>query len=147
MAKETGIPAKHIMVIENGQIINVKNGKIKLDGSVSSELVFVDGSWVGDLGPDEMRDRTMLSKDGIILVHINLDKKSNEIYGKPEIVSRGFAASQEANEIIARLHKPVIEAVNGSNGQLEKNIIRTVKSFIYNETRRNPTILVTSSKI
>ena len=61
LAQQTGIPEKHVLLVENGNIINVKKGKIKLNGQVSYETIFVDGSWVGDLGPDEMRDRTQLS--------------------------------------------------------------------------------------
>jgi ribonuclease J len=147
LAQQTGIPEKRVLVVENGMVINVKNGKIKVGGQVPNNTVFVDGSWVGDLGPDELRDRSMLSKDGIVLVHINLNNHNGEMLGKPEILSRGFAASQEAQGILNHLEKPVIEAVNNSNGNMERNIIRTVKSYIYKETRRNPTVLVTISKI
>ncbi len=147
LAMQTGIPEKHVLVIENGAVINVKNGKAKIGGQIPINTIFVDGSWVGDLGPDEMRDRTMLSQDGIVLVHVNINKGSGEMLGKPEIISRGFAASQEAQEIYSRLEKPVIEAVKSSNGNLEKNIIRTVKSYIYKETRRSPTVLVTMSRL
>jgi ribonuclease J len=147
LAQQTGIPEKHVIIMENGAVLNVRNGKIKLSGQVPTNTVFVDGSWVGDLGPDEMRDRVMLSQDGIVLVHINVNKRNGEMLGRPEIISRGFAASQEAEEILKRLEKPVIQATNTSNGNLERNIIRTVKSYIYKETRRNPTVLVTMSKI
>jgi ribonuclease J len=147
LAQQTGIQEKHVIIMENGAVLNVRNGKIKLGGQVPTNTVFVDGSWVGDLGPDEMRDRVMLSQDGIVLVHINVNKRNGDMVGRPEIISRGFAASQEAEEILKRLEKPVIQATNTSNGNLERNIIRTVKSYIYKETRRNPTVLVTMSKI
>jgi ribonuclease J len=52
-----------------------------------------------------MRDRVMLSQDGIVLVHVNFNKDNGDIIGKPEIISRGFAASQEAQEILSRLEK------------------------------------------
>jgi len=147
LAQQTGIPEKRVLVVENGAVINVKNGKIKIGGQVSTSTVFVDGSWVGDLGPDELRDRSLLSKDGIVLVHINLNNHNGDLLGKPEIISRGFAASQEAQEILNRLEKPVIESISGSNGNIERNIIRTVKNYIYKETHRNPTVMVTISKI
>ena len=147
IAKQTGIPEKRVLVVENGTVINVKSGKVKVGGQVPTNTVFVDGSWVGDLGPDELRDRTMLSKDGIVLVHINLNNNNGKLIGKPDIISRGFAASQEAQGILNRLEKHVIKTVNTSNGNMERNIIRTAKSYIYKETRRNPTVLVTISKI
>lgn len=147
IAQQTGIPEKRVLVVENGQIIHVKKGKVKLDGYVSADPILVDGSWVGDLGPDEMRDRTLLSRDGIVLVHLNLNKGNQKIYGKPEIISRGFAASQEAENILSRLEKQVIDTVNHSNGKLERNVINTVRNYIYKETKRNPTVLVTMSEI
>ncbi|HUV15262.1 MAG TPA: ribonuclease J [Pelolinea sp.] len=146
LAQQTGIPEKRILVVENGNVINVKKGKIKVHGQVSAETVFVDGSWVGDLGPDELRDRTMLSKDGIVLVHVNL-RGDGEIHGKPEIISRGFTASQDADEILSRLVGKVVHTVKSANGKLERDVIRTVKDFIYKETKRNPTVLVTVTKI
>ena len=147
LAQQTGIPEKHVLVVENGKVINVKNGKIKVGGQVPTNTVFVDGSWVGDLGPDELRDRTMLSQDGIVLVHVNFNKNNGDVLGKPDIISRGFAASQEAQGILNRLEKPVMQAIRKSEGNVERKIIRTVKNFIYKETRRNPTVLVTMSKL
>ena len=147
LAQQTGIPEKRVLVVENGDIINIKKGKIKVSGKIVIETVFVDGSWVGDLGPDEMRDRSMLSRDGIVLVHINIKEQDGQIYGKPEITSRGFAASQEADQILSRLEQPVSHTVNHANGKLERDVIRTVKNYIYKETKRNPTVLVTVSKV
>jgi ribonuclease J len=147
LAQQTGIPEKHVLVVENGTILNVKKGKIKPNGVVSTETIFVDGSWVGDLGPDEMRDRTMLSQDGIVLVHINVKEQNGEIYGKPEITSRGFAAPQDADEIHSRLERQVINTANNSNGKMERDVMRTVKDYIYKETKRSPTVMVAISKI
>jgi ribonuclease J len=146
LAQQTGIPEKRVFVVENGKIINVKDGKIKIGGNVSANTVFVDGSGVGDLGPDEIRDRTLLSKDGIVLVHINLNKH-NALHGKPEIASRGFAASREADEILRQLEQPVIDSIKNSNSNMERNVIRTVKNYLYKKTRRKPTVLITISRI
>ncbi len=146
LAQQTGIPKKRVFVVENGKIINVKGGKIKIDGNVSANTIFVDGSGVGDLGLDEIRDRTLLSKDGIVLVHINLNN-GNTLHGKPEIASRGFAASREADEILRRLEQPVIDSIKDSDGNMERNVIRTVKNYLYKKTRRKPTVLVTISRI
>ena len=146
LAQQTGIPEKRILVVENGKILNVKGGKIKIGGNVSADTIFVDGSGVGNLGLDEIRDRTLLSKDGIILVHINLNN-NDVLHGKPKIASRGFAASQEADEMLHHLEQPVRDSLKNSNGNMEKNVIRTVKNFIYKKTRRKPTVLVTITKI
>ena len=147
IAQQTGIPKKRVFEVENGQIINVKNGKVKLNGTTPIDTILVDGSWVGDLGPDELRDRTLLSRDGIVLVHINLDKNTKKIYGSPEITSRGFAASQDAENILSHLTTNVAKAVNTSNGNLERNVVNMVRNHVYKETKRNPTVLVTTSEI
>lgn len=148
LAQQTGIPEKRVLVVEDGNIINVKKGKIKVNGQVSTETVFVDGSSVGDLGPDELRDRVLLSQEGIVSVHVNLRESNGEVFGKPAISSRGFAAASEADEIHNRLERQVINAVNNSNGnKMDKEVIRAVKDFLYKETKRNPTVLVTFSKV
>ena len=147
IAQQTGIPKKRVLVVENGQIINVRNGKVKLDGTIPIDTIMVDGSWVGDIGPDELRDRTLLSKDGIVLIHINLNKDTKKIYGDPEITSRGFASSQDADNILSQLTTTLATTVNASNGKLERNVVNTVKNYLYRETKRNPTVLVTTSEI
>lgn len=146
LAQQTGIPEKRVLVVEDGDVINVKKNKIKVQGKVSADTVFVDGSWVGDLGPDELRDRTMLSRDGIVLVHVNLNNEGS-LHGKPEITSRGFSATQDAEEILSRLVGKVVDTVKNANGKMERDVIRTVKDYLYKETKRNPTVLVTVSKI
>jgi len=147
LAQQTGIPENHIAVIENGQVLTFKNGKMRLGEHVPSSYVFVDGARVGDVGPEEMRDREILSRDGVIMIHVNLDIKTNQLRGKPAINSRGFASTQGAEEILGEVVKPVVETVKRSNGNLENDIIRAVSGYIFKETHRRPTILVTFSRI
>ena len=146
IAQQTGILEKRIIVVENGSVINVKNNKVKVGGTVSSNYVFVDGASVGDLGPDELRDRSLLSKDGIVFVHVNINQ-NGDMHGKPEIVSRGFATNQEAEELLPRLENSVKNAVIHANGNAEKSITHAVKSFLFKETRRKPTIITTISQL
>jgi ribonuclease J len=147
LAQQTGIPENHIAVIENGQVLTFKNGKMRLGERVPYAYVFVDGARVGDVGPEEMRDREILSRDGVIMIHVNLDIKTNQLRGKPAINSRGFASTEGAEEILAEVIKPVVETVKHANGNMENDIIRAVGGFIYKETHRRPTILVTFSRI
>jgi len=146
IAEQTGVSEKHIIVVENGDVINIKNNKAKVRGSVSSNFIFVDGKGVGDVGPEELRDRTMLSKDGIIFIHVNINQHG-DLHGKPEIASRGFTAYQESEELHRRLEKPVKEAVKHANGKVEKSIVHSIKSYLYKQTRRNPTIIVTATQL
>ena len=147
LAMQTGIPENHIAVIENGQVLTFKNGKMRLGEHVPSSYVFVDGARVGDVGPEEMHDREILSRDGVIMIHVNLDIRTNELRGKPAINSRGFASTQGAEEILGEVVKPVVESVKNANGNMENDIIHTVSGYIFKETHRRPTILVTFSRI
>jgi len=146
IAEQTGIAEKHIIEAKNGDVINIKNKKVRMRGSVSSNYIFVDGSGVGDLGPEELRDRTQLSKDGIVFIHTNINQHG-DLHGKPEITSRGFAANQDSDSLHQRLENSVREAIKHANGKIEKSISHSVKSYLYKETRRNPTIIVTVTQL
>ena len=147
LAKQTGIPDKHIAVIEDGQVLTFSNNRMRLDGHVSTAYVFVDGSRVGDVGPEEMRDREILSRDGVISIHVNLDIKTRQLRGKPSVNSRGFASIQDAEEMLSEVVKHVVQTVRHANGNLENDIIHAVSSYLFKETHRHPTILVTTSHI
>ena len=147
LAMQTGIPERHIAVVEDGQIITVRNNKLRLGDQIPISMVFVDGSGVGDIGPNEMRDRELLSKDGVILVHVILKKKDGSLVTDPEIISRGFTSSTEADELFPLAQKTILNTIKRSPSNIEKEITKILSGFIYRETRRRPTILVTISKI
>jgi ribonuclease J len=147
LAMQTGIPDRHIAVVEDGQVITFKNNKMRMGEIEPISMVFVDGSGVGDIGPAEMRDREMLSKDGIILVHIITRKSDGSLIGDPEIVSRGFTSTKEASGLLNQARKTILNTIKHNPDNLEKNITKTLSGFIYRETRRRPTIMVTISSI
>jgi len=147
LAMQTGIPDRHIAVVEDGQVITFKNNKMRMGEIEPISMVFVDGSGVGDIGPAEMRDREMLSKDGIILVHIITRKSDGSLIGDPEIVSRGFTSTKEADGLLNQARKTILNTIKRNPDNLEKNITKTLSGFIYRETRRRPTIMVTISSI
>ncbi len=147
LAMQTGIPDRHIAVVEDGQVITFRNNKMRMGEIEPISMVFVDGSGVGDIGPAEMRDREMLSKDGIILVHIITRKNDGSLIGDPEIVSRGFTSTKEAGALLNQARKTILNTIKRNPDNLEKNITKTLSGFIYRETRRRPTIMVTVSSI
>jgi len=147
LAMQTGIPERHIAVVEDGQVITFKSNKMRMGDIEPISMVFVDGSGVGDIGPDEMRDRELLSKDGIILVHVILNKHDGSLVTDPEVVSRGFTSTKEADGLFNQAHKTIISTIKRNPANLEKDITKTLSGFIYRETRRRPTIMVTVSKI
>ncbi len=142
LAKAVGIPEENIAVVENGQVIEFENGEMKLAERIPGGYVFVDGSGVGDVGPEIMREREALSRDGIVLVNLNVDVHSGRLMGDPEIISRGFIVSSESDELLAAARKRISETVSHANGHLQTDVEQNLRSFLYNETRRRPMVFV-----
>ena len=83
----------------------------------------------------------------IILVHIITRKSDGSLIGDPEIVSRGFTSTKEADGLLNQARKTILNTIKRNPDNLEKNITKTLSGFIYRETRRRPTIMVTISSI
>ena len=147
LAQQLGIPLENIAVVENGQVIEFTEDAMELGERVPSSLVFVDGSGVGDVGPDVMREREALSQDGIVLVHLIMDQNDNCLKTDPEITSHGFIVSNGANEVLLQTRKKVADAVAKANGSLVKDVEQAVRTFLYSETHRQPLVFVTVSRL
>ncbi len=147
LGQELGIAPENISVIQNGQIVEFEGGAMRLAGQVPTSHVFVDGSSVGDVGLEVMRERESLAKDGIVMVHLVLDKQTGKLRDEPAIFTRGFMVARDGNEVLAGARKRIGEVVATANGSLQKDVEGAVKNFLYNETRRQPMVFVTVSKI
>jgi ribonuclease J len=90
LALETGIEASNIAVVENGTVIDFHKGRMSIGERVPGGYVFVDGRGVGDVGPEVMRERETLARDGFVLVHVQIDAKTGRLRGEPQITTRGF---------------------------------------------------------
>ncbi len=146
MAKELGIPEENIQVVENGQVLELDNRELKLGERIPGGYVFVDGHSIGDVDHDVMRERERLSRNGIFLIDLNVDKYSSRLMHDPEIITRGFVSPEEAERLIPIVRKKVVDIVNGGLDS-EKTIINAVRSLLYNETKRRPMVFVTLSKV
>jgi ribonuclease J len=149
LGQELGIPPENIRVVENGQVIELTENEMSLGEKVPAEYVFVDGSGVGDIGPDVMRDREELSRDGVISVNLMLDKFTNNPMTEPQILSRGFIMNSEWENIIVQLRRKIGELTgrSSSNSALQKDIEQAVRNSIYSETHRQPVVLVTINRV
>jgi ribonuclease J len=146
LARQVGIPQENICVVENGQVIEIQDDKMRLAERIPGGYVFVDGSGVGDVGPAVMREREALARDGIVLVNLTLDRATGRLQRDPEIISRGFILNNESEMILNSMRKRISEAVVRANGNLQADIEQTVKTFLFNETRRRPMVFVTVSR-
>jgi ribonuclease J len=117
-----------------------------LNVHVPSSYVFVDGSGVGDVDPDVMREREALARDGIVMVNLMLDRSGIRLANDPEIITRGFILPREADELLGRTRNRVKEMVSRANGDLKRDIEETVRTFLYSETRRRPMVFVSVNR-
>jgi ribonuclease J len=141
-----GIPAENIQVIENGQVIEFEDGKMRLGERIPGGYVFVDGSGVGDVVPSVVREREILARDGFMLVNLNLDHNSCRLNGEPEIITRGFVNPTESDDLFVSTRRIVTEAIDcGKNGNLAHDLEETLKSYLYTRTKRRPLVFVTLS--
>jgi ribonuclease J len=147
LAKQLGIPEENVPVIENGQVIEFKDEKLKLAERVPGGYVFVDGSGVGDIDPAIMRERESLAQDGVVIIHMIINKSTGKLSQLPEISSRGFMLTRDVDDLMNQVGKKVSEVLAKANGNLQKDVEQAVRTQLYQETRRSPMVFVTVSKV
>lgn len=142
LAEEIGIPHENIAVILNGQSVEFQNGRMRLAEKVPASYVYVDGSGVGDVSDDVMRDREVLSEEGVMIVNLDIDKFTGQPRRDPEIITRGFIARRESDELMTNLRRKVMDTASRANGHMQRDVEQTVSNFLFSETRRRPMVLV-----
>ncbi len=147
LAQSVGIPEENIAVIENGQVIEFTGGKMTRTERVPGKYVFVDGSGVGDVGSSVLREREALSRDGIVLVNLALDRASGHLCQDVEVITRGFMSSDDCTELMGNVKKRIVDSVARANGNLQSDVEQMVRSYLFNETKRRPMVFVTVSRI
>ncbi|MCK6540094.1 MAG: ribonuclease J, partial [Anaerolineales bacterium] len=146
LAMEVGIPNENVIVVENGQIVELSGRNIKLGERIPGGYVFVDGQSIGEVDFSIMREREKLARNGIFLIDISVDKLNGRLLHEPEIITRGFVSQGDAEELIPEVRKHIMDVVNNGGWDSEKDIANTVKSYLYEYTKRRPMVLVTLSK-
>ncbi|MFN8382992.1 MAG: ribonuclease J [Anaerolineales bacterium] len=146
LAKQVGIDEKNIIVVENGQVIELVGNKLQLGERIPGDYVFVTGESIGDIDHDVMRERSQLARSGILLIDISVDKFTGRLLHDPEIITRGFVSPEEAETLIPEVQKRVMDVVHDGKLDDEKDIVNAVKSYLHQETKRRPMVFVTLSK-
>jgi len=147
LAYSLGIPEDHIVVAEDGDIIEVTPESIKVADHVTCGNVFVDGLGVGDIGHIVLRDRQVLAQDGILMAVLTVDKETGQPLAGPDIVSRGFVYMRDSEELLESARERVLESFIGLNGHasdwsfVKDKIRHTLSEFLYEKTHRRPMIL------
>lgn len=147
LAESMGMPEKNIFTMQNGKVLELTSRTAKITGSVQSGSVLVDGLGVGDVGEIVLRDRRILSEDGLIIVVAAIDSDGNQM-ADLEIISRGFVYVRESEELIEEVkvlaNDALVKSVNrrGNNWTSMRNAIKDeLNSFLYKKTKRRPMII------
>ncbi|MDD5287549.1 MAG: ribonuclease J [Dehalococcoidales bacterium] len=147
LAQSVGIPKENIFVMEDGDVLELDQNSAKITGRINASNVYVDGLSVGDIGTVVLRDRQMLSRDGIVVVIIAVNRQTGKLVGRPDIVSRGFVDPQGYNEMLEKSRDMVVQVLDHSGARpaewsfVNAKVRDTLYRFFYEQTKRRPMIL------
>ncbi|AYC29292.1 ribonuclease J [Paenisporosarcina cavernae] len=148
LAQETGMLKSQIFIADKGDIVEFKSGKVRMSGRVNAGNVLIDGIGVGDVGNIVLRDRKLLSQDGIFIVVVTLNRATKQIASGPEILSRGFVYVRESEKLMdesTELVRKIVEKyVNKESFEwtnIKQEIRDTLNSYLFQQTKRRPMII------
>jgi len=148
LAEKLGMSHNNTFLMSNGNVLELNEDEASITGKVQSGRVFVDGIGVGDVGNVVIRDRRILSQDGLMVVVLHLDTEKLEVTAMPDIISRGFVYVRESESLIASARNLVKqEALNSMRAgktdwnDIKKHVVAKLNEFLYKKTRRRPMIL------
>jgi ribonuclease J len=155
LASEIGIPSENILLKQNGDIINIEDGAL-IDNfeSIKVNDVLIDGKSSDDVGELVIKDREMLSENGIVLISATLSKSDKVLLVGPEVTTRGFIYVKDSTEMIAeikRISQDVIEKNVTSNfvdfNQIKNDIREELGKYLYHETECKPMIIAVIQEV
>lgn len=149
LAELCGVPRENCFILDNGEIIALTSDTARPAGDFPATDVYVDGKGIGDIGNIVLRDRRILSQDGLVVVVMTVDFNSRQLVAGPDILSRGFIYMRESGDLISEaqgiIKKNVNEALASNNKlnerRLKDTVIDAVQPFLYEKTERRPMIV------
>jgi len=154
MAQQMGMDRNHIAIGENGSVIEITGKTMKLNGSVPSGEVYVDGSGVGDVGAVVIRDRKRLAEDGMVVVILPVSAQSGQLLSTPNIITRGFIYVKESDGMIHELEHIAMDAAESvdrrrsrDDGELRTAVKSAVSNYLFKNTKRNPMVIPVISRV
>ena len=148
LAQAMGVNPRKVLIGEIGSVFEFTGKTGKLNGTVPSGKVYVDGTGVGDVGSVVLRDRKHLAQDGMIVVCVNISAEDGEIITGPDIITRGFIYVKESEELMEELREVALEAMDRCRrkrvrdwSSIKSAIKNDISGYLYKTTKRNPMIL------
>lgn len=147
LAVSCDIPQDHTFICQNGDTLIMDNNGVRRGKKVQAGDIYVDGSRIGDIGSVVLKDRSLMSKDGVLVAILNIDTTKHELLIKPNITTRGFVTVNENAALIKEIENKVSEVVTKvlsskyNLTDLKNQIILELNLFINEKTGRRPMIL------
>ena len=148
LAEQVGVEPKNILIAHNGNVIELKKNSVINSEVVPAGRILVDGLGVGDVGSIVLRDRKLLSDDGIIVIAMTVNHYTREIISGPDVVTRGFVYVKESEELINEINdlaSNILERCYYQNirdwNTVKMKIKDGVSRFLFQRTKRSPMIL------
>lgn len=148
LAEKLGTPKENIFTLDTGEVLEISSNECKKEGKVKAGSIFVDGLGVGDVGNIVLRDRRHLAQDGMLTIVVVIERESLSILSGPDIITRGFVYVKESEALIKEVKDIASEELDKC---LKKGIIewyllksavkKAVENYIYEKTKRRPTII------
>lgn len=149
-AADAGVNPKNIIIADNGNILEVNQNQARISKKkAASNYIMVDGLGVGDVGNVVLRDRQVMSNDGMFVIIAIVDSKTGKVKGSPDIISRGFVYLKESKELLHGARKKIRQIVESATrpGQpvndlyIKNNIREKIGQYLYSKTQRRPMVL------
>jgi ribonuclease J len=145
LARATGVPAEHVVIAEDGVVVDLVDGKAQIAGKVDCGYVFVDGSSIGDITEADLKDRRILGEEGFITVITVVDLANGKVMSGPEIHARGFAEDESVFDtikpaIVDALDRLLADGVDDQH-QLQQAVRRTIGRWVGTKVKRRPMII------
>ena len=155
IGKEMGVAPQNVLVAENGDVIEITKKSMKVEETVTTGAVLLDGSGgLGEVGSVVLRDRHKLAEDGMIVVVMPFSSYDHRLMADPEIITRGFVYVKEAEELMAELKRVAVESVDACQARhiydwttVKSRVKSDLAGYLYKTTRRSPMILPVISEI
>src|SRR5690625_656771 len=148
LAESCGIPMEQSFILDNGDVLALGKDNAAIAGKIPSGSVYIDGSGIGDIGNIVLRDRRILSEEGLVIVVVSINMKEFNIASGPDIISRGFVYMRESEDLINEAQKlvsshlnKVMERKTTQWSEIKNEITDTIAPFLYEKTKRRPMIL------
>lgn len=153
LAKDSGVPADNIVVVEDGETVELTPDAMTRGDKIGTGLVYVDGLGVGDVEQVVLRDRRHLAEDGILVVTLTLDRDTGTVRTGPELISRGVIEPELSVRLMADARAAVLESVSRlaetrpEIALLQETVHDAVSRTVYKQTRRSPMVIPVITEI